>query len=157
MSLNIQIGKKAPDFTGVDQNGHKIKLSNYRGQFIALYFYPRDMTPTCTVQACNLRDNFQLLQKHNIQVIGVSADDINNHKKFETKNNLPFPLVADTSTDISQKYGVWQLKKFMGKTFMGIVRTTFIIDPSGTLVGIISKPKSKEHAQEIIALIQHLS
>src|SRR5690606_9635338 len=105
-SQNDMIGKKAPEFKGVDQNGNEISLVDYKGKYVALYFYPRDMTPTCTIQACNLRDHYQSLIEHDIQVIGVSADDVAKHKKFETKNHLPFPLIADTDTHISQLYGV---------------------------------------------------
>jgi thioredoxin-dependent peroxiredoxin len=149
--MSIAVFKKAPTFSGVDQNGNSIALKQFIGQKVALYFYPQDDTPTCTVQACNLRDNFALLRKHQIQVIGISVDGIKSHKKFETKYQLPFPLIADEDKKIVEKYGVWRLKKFMGKEYIGLVRTTFLIDEKGKLVHIIEKPKSKQHAEEIIA------
>lgn len=136
-------GKKAPVFKGVDQNGNKVSLNDFKGQKIVLYFYPHDNTPTCTDQACNLRDNYLLLKKHGIQVIGVSSDDVKSHKKFETKYQLPFPLIADEKLKIHEQYGVWQLKKFMGREFMGTIRTTFLIDEKGKVRKIIRKPVSK--------------
>lgn len=146
-----QEGKKAPVFKGVDQNGEKISLADYKGQKVVLYFYPHDNTPTCTDQACNLRDNFSLLKKNGFQVIGVSSDDVKSHKKFETKFKLPFPLIADGNLKIHEQYGVWQLKKFMGREFMGTIRTTFLIDETGKLKKIIQKPVSKKHAEEVLA------
>jgi thioredoxin-dependent peroxiredoxin len=149
--MSIAVFEKAPTFKGIDQNGNSIALKQFIGQKVALYFYPQDDTPTCTIQACNLRDNFALLRKHQIQVIGISVDGIKSHKKFETKYQLPFPLIADEDKKIVEKYGVWRLKKFMGREYIGLVRTTFLIDEKGKLVHIIEKPKSKQHAEEIIA------
>lgn len=146
-----QEGKKAPLFKGVDQDGKKISLTDYKGQKVVLYFYPHDNTPTCTDQACNLRDNFSLLKKNGFQVIGVSSDDVKSHKKFETKFKLPFPLIADVDLKIHEQYGVWQLKKFMGREFMGTIRTTFLIDEKGKLKKIIQKPVSKKHAEEVLS------
>jgi peroxiredoxin Q/BCP len=115
-----------------------------------LYFYPQDDTPTCTIQACNLRDNFEILTKKGFVVIGISPDEVVKHKKFETKHNLPFTLIADNDLTIIEKYGVWGEKSMYGKKYMGLIRTTFLIDDKGVIKKIFSKPKSKEHAQEII-------
>lgn len=152
MSQRDLEGKKAPLFTGIDQDGNRIALKDYIGKKVILYFYPHDMTPTCTVQACNLRDAYGLLSRKGIQVIGVSTDDPVQHRKFIAKNSLPFPLVADTDLKINKKYGVWQLKKFMGREFMGTVRTTFLINEKGVIEHIIHKPKSKIHSEEIMQL-----
>lgn len=143
-------GKKAPLFKGKDQNGQIISLSDFKGKNIILYFYPQDDTPTCTIQACNLRDNFEILTKKGFVVIGISPDEVVKHKKFETKHNLPFTLIADHDLTIIEKYGVWDEKSMYGKKYMGLIRTTFLIDDKGVIKKIFSKPKSKEHAQEII-------
>lgn len=152
--MRLKIGDKAPDFSGKDQNGKTIQLSDYSGKKIAIYFYPKDNTPGCTVQACNLRDNDTALTKAGIQIIGVSADSSASHTKFIDKFSLPFPLIADEDKTIIQKFGVWGPKKFMGKEYDGIHRTTFVMDENHTIVGIIEKPKTKEHAEEILALIK---
>ena len=144
-------GKKAPAFKAKDQNGDMISLADFKGKNIVLYFYPKDDTPTCTVQACNLRDNFGLLKKKGITVIGVSPDEVAKHKKFETKHDLPFTLLADPELKIIDKYGVWGEKQLYGKKYMGLIRTTFLIDGDGMIKKIIAKPKAKEHAQEILA------
>jgi peroxiredoxin Q/BCP len=144
-------GQKAPAFSGKDQNGNKISLANFKGQKVVLYFYPQDSTPTCTVQACNLRDNYALLQKEGFVVLGVSPDDEASHKKFETKNSLPFSLIADTQNAIIEKYGVWGEKQMYGRKYMGLHRTTFVINEKGIIEKIFLKPKSKQHAEEIIA------
>ena len=149
----LKEGSKAPAFKSKDQNGNPISLNDFKGKKIILYFYPHDNTPTCTIQACNLRDNYATLLQEGFQVIGISIDDEKSHKKFETKFNLPFPLVADTDKTIVEKYGVWGLKKFMGREYVGINRTTFIIDESGKITNIIEKPDSKNHAQEIRDLL----
>ncbi len=143
-------GKKAPAFTGIDENGKKISLKDFAGKKVALYFYPHDNTPTCTVQACNLRDGYAELKSAGIQVIGVSSDDEKSHSKFITKHELPFSLIADTDLKIHNKYGVWAMKKFMGREFEGTHRTTFLIDENGILRHIIEKPKSKVHTDEIL-------
>ena len=150
----LKEGSKAPAFKSKDQNGNPISLNDFKGKKIILYFYPHDNTPTCTIQACNLRDNYATLLKEGFQVIGISIDDEKSHKKFETKFNLPFPLVADTDKTIVEKYGVWGLKKFMGREYVGINRTTFIIDESGKITNIIEKPDSKNHTQEIRDLLK---
>lgn len=152
--MQLKIGNKAPDFSGKDQNGKTIQLSDYNGKKVAIYFYPKDNTPGCTVQACNLRDNDAALTKAGIQIIGVSADSSASHVKFIDKFSLPFPLIADEDKTIIQQFGVWGPKKFMGKEYDGIHRTTFIIDENKTIIGIIEKPKTKEHAEEILSLLK---
>ncbi|MEY4521392.1 MAG: hypothetical protein RIT10_577 [Bacteroidota bacterium] len=152
--MQLKVGDKAPDFSGKDQNGNMIHRSDYNGKKIAIYFYPKDNTPGCTVQACNLRDNDAALTKAGIQIIGVSADSSASHTKFIEKFSLPFPLIADEDKTIIQQFGVWGPKKFMGKEYDGIHRTTFVIDENQTIVGIIEKPKTKEHAEEILALLK---
>ena len=149
----LKIGSKAPAFKGIDQNGNAIALSDFKGKKLILYFYPHDNTPTCTTQACNLRDNYATLINKGFQVIGLSTDDVKSHKKFETKFSLPFPLIADTNNSIAEKYGVWSLKKFMGREYIGMHRTTFIIDEAGTIKHIIEKPDSKNHAQQILTVL----
>lgn len=144
-------GMKAPAFSGKDQNNNTIALKDFKGKKIVLYFYPQDLTPTCTVQACNLRDNFSLLKKHGFEIIGVSPDSITSHKKFEAKNELPFSLIADEKHSIIEKYGVWGEKQMYGRKYMGLHRTTFVIDEKGIIQKIFLKPKSKQHAEEIIA------
>ncbi len=148
--LSLHEGDKAPAFTGIDQNGKKVSLSDYIGKKVALYFYPEDDTPTCTIQACNLRDNYGLLKKNGFVVIGVSPDDSNKHKKFETKFDLPFTLIADSKHTILEKYGVWGQKLMFGRLYMGVWRITFVIDKKGTIRKIFQRPKNKAHAQEII-------
>ncbi|HMO61081.1 MAG TPA: thioredoxin-dependent thiol peroxidase [Ferruginibacter sp.] len=143
-------GQKAPAFTGKDQNGNKIALSDYKGKKLVLYFYPEDDTPTCTDQACNLRDNFSVLKNEGITVLGVSPDDEAKHKKFEAKYKLPFTLIADPKHSIIKKYGVWGPKQMFGNKYMGLHRTTFLIDEKGVIRKIFLKPKSKQHADEIL-------
>jgi len=147
----LKEGSKAPIFKGVDQNGKPISLADYKGKKVILYFYPKDDTPTCTIQACNLRDNYSILLKKGYQVIGISTDDVKSHKKFEEKFKLPFPLVADEDKKIVDKYNLWGEKKMMGRTYMGTTRTTFLIDETGKIVKIIDKPESKNHTEEILA------
>ena len=148
--ITLQEGDKAPAFTGYDQNGQKISLADYKGKKLVVYFYPQDDTPTCTVQACNLRDNFALLRKEGLTVIGISPDDEKSHKKFETKFSLPFPLLADPEHKIIDKYGVWGEKQLYGRKYLGLHRTTFLIDEKGVIRKIFLKPKSKQHAEEIL-------
>ena len=151
---SITEGQKAPAFKGKDQNGKIITLADYKGKKVVLYFYPQDDTPTCTVQACNLRDNFSLLRKQGFIVIGVSPDEEKKHKKFETKYGLPFTLIADTEHKIIEQYGVWGEKQLYGKNYMGLHRTTFLIDEKGIVKKIFLKPKSKQHTEEILAAWQ---
>jgi len=148
--ITLKEGDKAPAFSGKDQNGKKITLSEFKGKKVVLYFYPEDDTPTCTVQACNLRDNYALLKKNGFEVIGVSPNDEKSHKKFETKFNLPFTLIADTGHAIIEKYGVWGEKQMFGNHYMGVHRTTFVIDEKGVIRKIFLRPKNKQHAEEIV-------
>lgn len=146
----LTIGQKAPVFTGKDQNGKAISLKDYLGKKVVIYFYPQDDTPTCTVQACNLRDNYVLLKKEGFTIIGISPDAEAKHKKFETKYDLPFTLIADDKLKIIDNYGVWGEKKLYGRAYMGLHRTTFLLDEKGIIKHIFLKPKSKQHAKEII-------
>ncbi len=143
-------GQKAPAFKGKDQNGKAVSLADFKGTKIILYFYPQDDTPTCTLQACNLRDHFGLLKKNGFIVLGVSPDEEKKHKKFETKYDLPFTLIADTNHKIIDSYGVWGEKKLYGRSYMGLHRTTFLIDEKGVIRKIFIKPKSKQHTEEIL-------
>lgn len=143
-------GDTAPDFAVNDQDGKKVKLSDYKGKNIALYFYPRDMTPGCTKEACSFRDRYEDLQKNNIIVFGVSADNEKKHQKFIEKHELPFPLLADTENKVSELYGVWVEKNMYGKKYMGIKRTTFLIDQDGKILKIFKKVKVSEHADEVL-------
>ena len=146
----LQIGDKAPSINAIDQNGNNITLEQYQGKKVILYFYPKDMTPGCTAQSCNLSDNYNLLQKNGYDVIGVSCDSVKRHQKFIEKYSLPFNLISDEYQKVVNDYGVWQLKKFMGREYMGIVRTTFIIDEKGLIIDIITKVNTKEHTSQII-------
>jgi len=152
----LTIGKKAPALKGVDQNGNPISLNDFKGKKVVLYFYPKDNTPGCTAQACNLRDHYTELLQKGYAVIGISPDDVKSHKKFEEKFDLPFPLIADTDHSIAEKYGVWGLKKFMGREYMGIQRTTFLINESGNIAGIIDKPDTKNHTAQVLEAWQQL-
>ena len=145
----ITQGMKAPAFSSIDQDGESIKLSDFKGKKLALYFYPKDSTSTCTVQACNLRDGFKELEKKGIVVVGVSPDDEKSHLKFIAKNELPFRIIADTDKKLVQDYGVWAEKSIYGKKYMGVIRKTFLIDENGLIVKILDKPKVKEHSDEI--------
>jgi peroxiredoxin Q/BCP len=149
---HLKEGDKAPAFKGVDQNGNTISLAALKGKKVILYFYPHDNTPTCTDQACNLRDNYQLLLKEGFTVIGVSTDSEKSHQKFARKYDLPFPLLPDEDHKIVNAYGVWGEKKFMGRIFDGIHRTTFLINEKGIIEKIIDKPHSKTHAEEILEI-----
>jgi len=148
---HLKPGNKAPDFKGKDQNGNPIGLSDFKGSKLVLYFYPKDNTPGCTVQACNLRDNYDLLLKQGYKVVGVSADNEKSHVKFIEKFELPFPLIADTEKEILKAFGVWGPKKFMGREFDGIHRTTFIIDENGVIAEVIEKVDTKNHVGQFIA------
>ncbi|RYD69054.1 MAG: thioredoxin-dependent thiol peroxidase, partial [Sphingobacteriales bacterium] len=143
-------GTKAPAFKAKDQNGNSISLADYKGKKLVVFFYPEDDTPTCTIQACNIRDNYALLKKNNINIIGISPDEEAKHKKFEAKFNLPFTMLADPSHKIIDKYGVWGEKQLYGRKYMGLYRTTFLIDEKGTIRKVFLRPKNKAHAEEII-------
>ena len=146
----LQEGEKAPEFTGKNQDGKEISLSDYKGRKLILYFYSEAGSPTCTIQSCNLRDNYTLLKKKGFEVLGVSPDDESSQKKFEIKYKLPFPLIADNENKITSAYGVHDMKKLFGREYMGILRTTFVIDEKGIIRKIFHKPKNKTHAQEIL-------
>jgi peroxiredoxin Q/BCP len=152
--VTLKEGDKAPAFQAKDQNGKKVSLGEFKGKKVVLYFYPEDDTPTCTVQACNLRDNYALLKKNGFEVIGVSPTDEKSHKKFETKFNLPFTLVADPDHAIINKYGVWGEKQMFGNKYMGVLRTTFVINEKGVISKIFLRPKNKQHAEEIVELVK---
>jgi thioredoxin-dependent peroxiredoxin len=150
MATHLQEGEKAPAFTGVDQDGNKISLSDFKGQKVVLFFYPEDDTPTCTVQACNLRDNYSLLTKNGFKVIGISPDDVKSHQKFKEKFSLPFTLIADPDHKIIDKYRVWGQKKLYGREYMGLHRTTFVVNEKGIISKIFLRPRNKAHAEEIL-------
>lgn len=148
--MKLKTGDPAPLFEGTDQNGHTVKLSDYKGKKVVLYFYPKDDTSGCTAQACNLNDNKEALQKQGYEIIGVSTDDEKSHQKFINKYGLTFTLIADTDKKIVEFYDVWKEKSMYGKKYMGTVRTTFIIDEQGIITDIISKVDTKEHAKQIL-------
>ena len=150
MATHLKEGQKAPAFTGIDQDGNKISLTDFKGHRVILFFYPEDDTPTCTLQACNLRDNHSLLTKNGFKIIGVSPDDVKSHQKFKQKFSLPFTLIADPQHNIIDAYGVWGKKNLYGREYMGLHRTTFVIDENGTISKIFLKPRNKAHAEEII-------
>ena len=155
VAKEIKEGNKASDFTALDQNGKKVKLSSFKGKKnVILYFYPKDMTPGCTTQACDFRD--QQKKFKNTVILGVSIDSQERHQKFIEKYDLPFKLLADTDKKVVEKYGVWQKKKLYGKTFMGIVRTTFLIDKNGTVSKIFPKVKVKNHIEEVLAELKEI-
>ena len=146
----LKIGDKAPEINSIDQNRDKITLEQFKGKKIVLYFYPKDMTPGCTVQSCNLRDNYRSLLDNGYVVLGCSADSPARHIKFIEKHDLLFPLISDESKEVINSYGVWGLKKFMGKEYDGIHRTTFLIDENGIIEDIIDKVKTKTHTEQIL-------
>ena len=149
---HLKIGDQAPNFSGIDQNDKLNTLLDFKGKKLVIYFYPKDNTPGCTVQACNLRDNYEDLEKAGIKILGISADSIVSHQKFADKFSLPFPLIADEDRTIINLFGVWGPKKFMGKEYDGIHRTTFLINEKQQIVGIIEKPKTKDHTSEILEI-----
>jgi peroxiredoxin Q/BCP len=151
----IEVGSIIPNVNGLDQLGEMIHLADHKGKKTVIYFYPKDDTPGCTAQACNIRDNYNLLLENNIRIIGVSADSSSSHAKFAKKYDLPFPLIADTDKEIINAFGVWGEKKFMGKTYDGIHRTTFLANELGEIISVITKPKTKEHSEEIIELFNN--
>jgi peroxiredoxin Q/BCP len=146
----LKEGTTAPAFKTTDQNGEPVSLKDLRGQKVVLYFYPKDDTPGCTKEACSFRDAFSKFKKKNIVVLGVSPDKEASHKKFVTKYQLPFTLLADTDRSIAEAYGVWGEKKFMGRTYMGVHRTTFLIDEKGKIRKIFEKVKPEDHASEVL-------
>jgi peroxiredoxin Q/BCP len=146
----LTIGSKIPSITSSDQNGKEINLSQFNGKKLVVYFYPKDDTPGCTAQACSLRDNFEILVEKEIVILGVSADSAQTHTKFIEKYKLPFSLLADTEKEIIKAFGVWGSKKFMGRTYDGIHRTSFLFNEDSTLIAVLDKPNTKDHANEIL-------
>ena len=152
--MAITIGDRVPDLLGTDQAGKEVRMSDYQGKKVALYFYPKDNTSGCTTEACSLRDGYEALQAKGYEIIGVSKDSAKSHQGFIQKQNLPFRLIADTDTTLQQTFGVWAEKKLYGRTYMGTLRTTFIIDEQGVVTHIFGpkEVKTKEHAQQILSL-----
>jgi peroxiredoxin Q/BCP len=148
--MSLEVGNPAPSFEAKDQNGNIIKLSDFKGRKVVLYFYPKDATPGCTTQACNLRDNYETLQKAGFIVLGVSSDSEKSHLKFIEKQNLPFPLIADVDLKVHEAYGTWVEKSMYGRKYMGTARTTFVIDENGILTEIIEKVDTKNHTNQIL-------
>jgi peroxiredoxin Q/BCP len=148
--VTLKEGDKAPQFTGTDQNGNKVSLADFKGKKLVVYFYPEDDTPTCTIQACNLRDNYSLLKQQGFEVIGISPDSEKSHQKFKAKFDLPFTLISDSKHVILNKYGVWDEKQMFGHKYMGVLRTTFVINEKGVISKIFLRPKNKDHAAEIV-------
>lgn len=148
--MELEIGTKAPEFVGKDQNGKSIQLSDFAGKKLVLYFYPKDDTPGCTKQACNLRDNYDVLLKKGYAVVGISADDDKTHLKFIEKYSLPFPLITDVDKSIHSQFGTWIEKSMYGRKYMGTARTTFVIDEKGIIEDIISKVKTDTHVDQIL-------
>lgn len=151
-----QPGTAAPDFTLADQNGKEHSLSEYRGKWVLLYFYPKDDTPGCTIEACTIRDQFKDFKKIGAEVLGVSTDSVASHKKFATAYELPFTLLADEHKEVVGLYGVFGEKKLYGKTYMGTMRTSFLIDPKGKIAKVYEKVKPELHASQVIADLQEL-
>lgn len=148
----MNIGDKAPDMLGLDENGKEILLSQFRGRKVVLYFYPKDSTPGCTAEACSLRDAYDELRKAGYEVVGASTDSAASHRKFIEKNGLPFPLIADTEKKLAEQFGVWGEKSMYGRKYMGLFRTTFILNEEGIVERIFTPKeiKTKEHAQQIL-------
>ena len=150
MSLTLSIGDKAPDFNQLDQYEKNVSLSSFLGNELALFFYPKDNTPTCTTEVCNLRDYYADLKNEGIEVVGISPDSVKSHLNFASKHNLPYTLLSDEDKDIAVKYGVWGEKQLYGRKYMGIIRTTFLIDAEGKIKQIFDKVISKDHANQIL-------
>ena len=149
----LKIGDKAPTIVAIDEKGHAISLAKYQGKAVVLYFYPKDDTPGCTANACDFRDNYQNLLAKDIAIIGVSVDDEKSHQKFKSKHNLPFPLVADIDHKVVNDYGVWGEKNMYGKKYMGVSRTTFVINKEGIISHIIKKVDTKNATQQVLELV----
>lgn len=149
----LKEGEKAPDFKSIDQNGEDISLSDFKGKKLILYFYPKDSTPGCTTESCNFRDNYESLTKKGFEVVGVSADSEKSHQKFIGKHDLPYRLIADTNKEVINSFGAWGEKKFMGRKFQGILRSTFVIDENGIIEKVIDKVKTKEASQQVLSAL----
>jgi len=146
----LKVGDKVPNFTSIDQDGNTIQFNDYQGKKLVVFFYPKASTPGCTVEACNLRDNFELLKEKGFELLGVSADNQKRQTNFRNKYNFPFPLLADENKEVINTFGVWGLKKFMGREYDGIHRKTFLIDEKGFVMRVIDKVKTKSHASQIL-------
>lgn len=146
----LKVGDKVPNFESVDEQGQTVKLSDYKGKKLVVFFYPKANTPGCTVEACNLRDNYEVLKEKGYELLGVSADSVRKQSNFKKKFNFPFPLLADVDKEVIDAFGVWGEKKFMGRTFDGIHRKTFIVDENGIVERVIDKVKTKDHAAQIL-------
>lgn len=152
--MTISAGIPAPDFSLPDEKGQLHRLSDFRGQTVVLYFYPKDDTPGCTTEACNFRDDYSAYQEAGIVILGVSPDAIRSHAKFKQKYDLPFPLLADVDHKVCEQYGVWGLKKFMGREYEGVLRTTFLIGPDGIIKKVFENVKPAQHSQEVLAALE---
>ncbi|MDG1900868.1 MAG: thioredoxin-dependent thiol peroxidase [Bacteroidales bacterium] len=148
--MKLNIGDNAPNFKGVDQNGNSVALSNFKGKNLIMYFYPKDNTPGCTAEACDLRDNYEMWIERGYAVVGVSPDSEQSHQKFIDKYDLPFPLIADTDKTITKDFGAWGLKKLYGREYEGLLRTTFVIDATGIITNIFTKVKTNDHTNQIL-------
>jgi len=148
--MQLKTGDKAPSFEGVDQDGKSIKLNDFKGKKVVLYFYPKDNTPGCTAESCNLRDNYFLLQEKGYVVLGISSDNEKSHRKFIENYKLPFSLIADTDKKIHEQFGTWVEKSMYGRKYMGTARVTFVIDENGTIAEIIEKVKTADHTSQIL-------
>lgn len=154
--MPLTAGSLAPDFSLPDENGESRRLSDYRGKVVVLYFYPKDDTPGCTAEACGFRDTYADYEKAGVPVLGISPDDVKKHHKFKTKYNLPFTLLADTDHAICELYGVWGRKKFMGKEYDGVFRTTYLIGKDGTILHVFENVKPEGHSQEILKVLEKM-
>ena len=150
----LNVGDKAPNFTGIIQDGSEVKLSDYAGKKLVIYFYPADNTPSCTAEGCSLRDNYKLLQKRGYEILGVSPDSAKKHSNFVKKFEFPFDLFVDTDLDLTKSFGAFGWKKFMGKEYEGVLRSTFLIDEKGIIEAIIAKVKTKTHGEQILDIIE---
>ena len=148
----LEIGTKAPEFVGVDENGNEVSLNDFKGKKLVLYFYPKDSTPGCTAEACSLRDGYSELLRAGYAIIGVSKDSQASHRKFTDKYELPFRLISDTEVTLNEAFGVWRMKKMAGREYMGTVRTTFVTDENGVITHIIEKVDTKRAAEQILNL-----
>jgi peroxiredoxin Q/BCP len=154
-SIALEVGQMAPDFTLEDQNGKKVSLKDFRGQNVVVYFYPKAMTPGCTVQACGLRDSQSKLKQAKIIVLGISSDPVKKLKQFEDKDKLNFSLLSDLDHKVCEAYGSWGLKKFMGREYMGIMRQSFLVDGSGKIIHVMSKVDTKTHHDDVLKIFKH--